>query len=32
MTDFAVRHIGPTPAEQGHMLGSLHQGEAEESL
>jgi glycine dehydrogenase len=23
MTDFAVRHIGPTPAEQGHMLGSL---------
>ncbi len=23
MTDFAVRHIGPTPAEQRHMLGSL---------
>ena len=23
MTDFAVRHIGPAPAEQGHMLGSL---------
>ena len=23
MTDFAVRHIGPTPAEQQHMLGSL---------
>ena len=23
MTDFAVRHIGPTPVEQGHMLGSL---------
>ena len=23
MTDFAVRHIGPSPAEQGHMLGSL---------
>jgi glycine dehydrogenase len=23
MTDFAVRHIGPTPTEQGHMLGSL---------
>ncbi len=23
MTDFAVRHIGPTPAEQGHMLGTL---------
>ena len=23
MTDFAVRHIGPTPAEQGNMLGSL---------
>ncbi|HTQ94860.1 MAG TPA: glycine dehydrogenase (aminomethyl-transferring), partial [Streptosporangiaceae bacterium] len=23
MTDFAVRHIGPTPADQQHMLGSL---------
>src|SRR5271166_550989 len=23
MTDFAVRHIGPSPAEQLHMLGSL---------
>ena len=23
MTDFAVRHIGPTPAEQRHMLDSL---------
>ena len=23
MTDFAIRHIGPTPAEQRHMLGSL---------
>ncbi len=23
MTDFAVRHIGPTPAEQQHMLDSL---------
>ncbi len=23
MTDFAARHIGPTPAEQRHMLGSL---------
>ena len=23
MTDFAVRHIGPAPAEQQHMLGSL---------
>ena len=23
MTDFAVRHIGPTTAEQRHMLGSL---------
>ena len=23
MTDFAVRHIGPSPAEQRHMLGSL---------
>src|ERR1043165_1323770 len=23
MTDFAVRHIGPTPAEQRQMLGSL---------
>ena len=23
MTDFAVRHIGPTQAEQLHMLGSL---------
>ncbi|HEX5301232.1 MAG TPA: glycine dehydrogenase (aminomethyl-transferring), partial [Streptosporangiaceae bacterium] len=23
MTDFAVRHIGPTAAEQRHMLGSL---------
>src|SRR5580692_10859442 len=23
MTDFAVRHIGPAPAEQAHMLGSL---------
>src|SRR5437868_2277346 len=23
MTDFAVRHIGPAPAEQRHMLGSL---------
>ena len=23
MTDFAVRHIGPTPAEQRHMLSSL---------
>ncbi len=23
MTDFAVRHIGPTSAEQQHMLGSL---------
>ena len=23
MTDFAVRHIGPTQAEQSHMLGSL---------
>src|SRR6201987_314147 len=23
MTDFAVRHIGPTPAGQGHMLSNL---------
>ena len=23
MTDFAVRHIGPSPAEQQHMLASL---------
>ena len=23
MTDFAVRHIGPTSADQQHMLGSL---------
>ena len=23
MTDFAIRHIGPSPAEQRHMLASL---------